>query len=162
MAFISRLRVSTNYSFEVHPVERKCLGYSLVHKEEKRLRDGNLGPNVGGGFARLLVVLGGLRHLQPPALRGGKLGGAASLATTGHPTPNRRTPSASSLPCPRLIPNPGLIVARDPDLVDLTDPILALIYLQIMGAESPTVPPLLLSTHTLYSVFVDEMLSGDY
>nr|CAD7440620.1 unnamed protein product [Timema bartmani] len=27
-------------------------------------------------------------------------------------------------------------------------------------AESPTVPPLLLSTHTLYSVFVDELLSG--
>nr|CAD7410063.1 unnamed protein product [Timema poppensis] len=30
------------------------------------------------------------------------------------------------------------------------------------GAESPTVPPLLLSTHTLYLVFVNELLSGDY
>nr|CAD7447490.1 unnamed protein product [Timema bartmani] len=30
------------------------------------------------------------------------------------------------------------------------------------GAESPTVLPLLLSTHILYLLFVDELLSGDY
>nr|CAD7601166.1 unnamed protein product [Timema genevievae] len=60
-AFISGLRVSTNYSFEVHPVERMRPGVVRV------------------GFARLLTMLGGLRHLRPPAL----LGGAASLVLPG-------------------------------------------------------------------------------